>query len=152
MFLRKFISVSILFFALFGVTAALAANNSFNCVMTITKPQDWQNQTVIINLLDFETKQIITRFELAAADPDAKKQSINSVTKTFDCGMYPETQLQAYYFPIIWSANKGKKYLSKEIFRLSAQIEAAEKSKAKNLEIEVSFPDDFSNVPLQVGL
>lgn len=162
MFLRKFITTSVLFCSLFVATLALAAADpvkhngandvNFTCALTITKPQDWHKQNVIINLLNFNNKQVLARFDLAAADPAKNIKAVTSVTKIFNCGMYPKTQLQAHYFPIIWSTNKGKKYLSKEIFQLSSEIKEAKKNKAKNLKIEVVFPKDFVNVPVQVEI
>ncbi len=127
-------------------------SDNLNCVLTITKPKSWYQQTVIINLLDFKTKQVIQTFDLQSADPDKNQKGIFSVSKTFNCEVYPQTQLQAHYFPVIWSTNKGRKYLSKEVFKLENQIEQAKKNNAKNLQIDVSFPNDFNGVPLQTNI
>lgn len=141
-----------LFFSLFLMItttsiahADISSTKPVQCYVTVNKALTWHHESVIVDVLDYNTKQIIQTLYLPAATKN--KLSVNTETKAFDCLHHTMIQLEASYKPSIWSTDSGHKYVSQNTYDLYDQLVNAKKDNTKELIITVKFPDSFVGVP-----
>jgi hypothetical protein len=101
---------------------------------------------VTVTLLDYNTKQVITTFDLKKADPSKNQPSVNKLQANFLCEAHSSIQFNAQYTPSIWSTDIGKIFESNQIWNVSQALAAAP-ADTKNLNFIVTFPADFVGVP-----
>lgn len=131
------------------MTSYTYASRQVECWVIINKAPAWSKENVVVNVLDYSTKEVIQTLNLPGSTKN--KSSINSDSQTFDCNQHTLIQMQASYTPRIWSTDVGKTYLSKNTYNLYQQLINARLAKINKLEITLKFPDDFIGVPEMVN-
>lgn len=134
---------------MFCLNAVAFAENQFQCLINLTKAPNWNQENVVVNIVDFGTKKVIQTINLTAETKTSP--SVNSVIEPFDCNSHPIILLQASYTPSIWSTDVGKVYNSKDAYDLTTQILTAEKKGIEKIEVTLNFPNDFQGVPSLVN-
>lgn len=124
--------------------AWLSTLNKVKCNIIMTRTDAWSGHSVTVQMINYDDRHVITTFELPATKGTQK--SINTVIKSFDCQKYQQLQFIAEFSPVVWKANRDKKYLSHHVYNIAATI-ARITSKNTKLTLKITFPNDFIGIP-----
>ncbi len=128
-----------------GFALATNTNKKLICNLYVTKTKGWQRYDVKIAMVDFDNEKPIFTLDLSAPSKD-NKNGIMELQKRFDCSQYKRVYFQASFTPEIWQGQENKEYKSKLIYTIQHQM-LVQPEGVSVLQFNLTFPDDFNNVP-----
>lgn len=146
--INRILKLTVSMCVVFYFFAYALANTPLQCSIIVNKDPTWANESVLVDIIDYATKQTIGTVSLPAAT--ASEPSVNTATQVYDC-KYQILQVQASYTPSVWSTDEGKFFSGKQIYNLTSYIVEAPGKNVIKIEFTVNFPGDFLDVPALVN-
>lgn len=112
---------------------------AFPCFITISKDSCWTSYTVMVDVLDGKTQNIITTITIPKGESWSRAR--------FDANPEQVFMLRAKFEPAFWKSEEGKQYYAKRYWLLPKQVE----DNMKAWHISICYPENFSGVPLPPG-
>jgi len=112
---------------------------AFPCFITIAKDSCWTNYTVMIEVLDAETNDILATIVIPKGESWSRAR--------FDAKAKQHVMLKAQFKPAFWKSEEKKVYYAKRYWNLPDAIEG----KTTAVHVSICYPENFSAVPLPPG-
>lgn len=112
---------------------------AFPCFVTVTKDSCWTQYTVMVDVLNAETNDLLTTVVIPKGESWSRAR--------FDAKDKQRLMLRAKFKPSFWKSEKNKVYYATRYWLLPDAIEG----RSSAVHVSVCYSKDFSGVPLPPG-